>query len=50
VVLDCFMGVGSTGAAALELDRHFIGAENDSAYFSRAEVRLKDVLSSRGAL
>jgi DNA modification methylase len=50
VVLDCFMGVGSTGAAALELGRHFIGAEIDPAYFSRAEVRLKDVLSSRGAL
>jgi DNA modification methylase len=47
IVMDCFMGLGSTGAAALELGRYFIGAEIDPAYFLRAEARLKDVLTAR---
>lgn len=42
-VLDCFMGVGSTGQAALELKRKFIGFEIEKNYFDQAEKRLKDV-------
>lgn len=40
VVFDPFMGVGSTGAAALELDRNFIGFECDPTYYAPAAERL----------
>ena len=41
LVYDPFMGVGSTGAAALEMNRRFLGAELDEDYFQAAENRLK---------
>ncbi len=41
VVLDPFMGVGSTGVACKELNRDFIGIEVDESYFNVAETRLK---------
>ncbi len=41
VVFDPFMGVGSTGVAALNLDRKFIGIEIDKKYFKAAEKRLR---------
>lgn len=40
VVLDLFMGAGSTGIACRELDRDFIGVELDPDYFSVAAQRL----------
>ena len=40
IVLDPFMGVGSTGVAALDMDRRFIGIEIDSVYFMAACQRL----------
>ena len=40
VVLDCFMGVGSTGVAALNLDRRFLGIEIDKPFFEAAQKRL----------
>jgi site-specific DNA-methyltransferase (adenine-specific)/modification methylase len=40
LVLDPFMGVGSTGIAALELGRRFIGMELDPDYFAAARERL----------
>lgn len=43
VVLDPFMGVGSTGVAALELDRKFIGFEINPTYFTAAISRIKDM-------
>ncbi|MFA5634136.1 MAG: site-specific DNA-methyltransferase [Candidatus Dojkabacteria bacterium] len=42
-VLDPFMGVGSTGVAALNLNRKFIGIEIDPEYYAKAEERLKGV-------
>lgn len=41
VVFDPFMGVGSTGVAALENNRKFIGIEIDVPYFRAAEKRLE---------
>lgn len=40
VVLDMFMGVGSTGVAALDLNRRFIGVELDKEYYMAAQKRL----------
>ena len=39
-VLDPFMGSGTTGIAALELKRKFIGIEIDKEHYSRAAQRL----------
>lgn len=41
VVLDPFMGSGSTGAACLELGREFIGIEKDKKFFAMAQKRLE---------
>ena len=41
LVFDPFMGVGSTGVAALNLNRKFTGIEIDEEYFNAAEIRLK---------
>jgi len=42
VVLDPFAGVASTGVAALELGRRFIGMENDQKYFDASCKRLDE--------
>ena len=44
VVLDPFMGSGTTGEAAVSLKRHFIGLEIDSKYFSTAKKELNFAL------
>lgn len=46
LVFDPFMGVGSTGVAALELKRRFLGVEIDRAYFKATNRRLKNVHST----
>ena len=43
VVLDPFMGVGSTGVAALQMDRRFIGIEIEKDYFDAAKIRIERV-------
>ncbi len=43
LVLDPFMGVGSTGVAALQLGRRFTGIEIDPAYFKAASKRIEGV-------
>lgn len=40
-VLDPFMGSGTTGVAAVDLNRRFVGIELDSEYFALAEKRIK---------
>lgn len=40
-VLDCFMGSGSTGVAAIERGRDFIGIEREERYFDIACKRIE---------
>ena len=49
IVLDMFMGVGSTGVACLNLNRRFIGIEIDKTYFEASVERLanKSIKKSR---
>lgn len=43
VVLDPFMGTGSTGVACKELNRDFIGIEIDKKYFGIAKERIERI-------
>lgn len=45
LVLDCFMGSGVFGEAAVSLGRRFVGCEVDPARFARAEARIRQVAS-----
>ena len=42
MVLDCFMGSGTTGVAAKNLNRNFIGIEMNEGYFKIASSRIAD--------
>ena len=46
VVLDCCMGSGSTGVAAINTGRNFIGIEKNNDYFEAAEKRIAAALNS----
>lgn len=41
IVLDFTMGSGTTGVAAVNLNRHFVGVELDKGYFDIAQARIK---------
>lgn len=41
LIFDPFMGVGSSGVAALQLNRRFLGIEINTEYFIASEKRLK---------
>ncbi len=44
IIFDPFMGVGSTGVAALDLNRRFIGVELNEDYFKAAKKRIDNSL------
>ena len=46
VVLDPFMGSGSTGVACKQLNRNFIGIELDKNYYNIAKQRISEVIPS----
>lgn len=50
VVLDCFMGSGTTGAMAVKNGRKFIGFELDPDYFKIAEERINQAAEKGGFL
>ena len=41
VVLDSFMGSGTTGIACVNLGRQFVGIERDAGYYAIAEARIR---------
>lgn len=43
LVLDCFLGSGTTGVACLNTNRRFIGIEKEPKYFEIAKQRLEEV-------
>lgn len=47
VVLDPFVGSGTTGVAALHNDRQFIGCENERTYIEIAAERLDEVYQTK---
>jgi site-specific DNA-methyltransferase (adenine-specific) len=49
VVLDPFVGTGTTAVAARELGRHFIGIELDESYVRVAQARLDSSFASTSA-
>lgn len=42
LVLDPFMGVGSTAVAAIRTDRHYVGFDTDADYVATAEKRVAE--------
>ncbi len=46
LILDPFMGSGTTGVVAINYGRRFIGIEKDSGFFNLAVKRLEDVYGS----
>ena len=42
LVLDPFMGIGTTGVACINENRDFIGYELDEKYFNIAQNRLRE--------
>lgn len=45
-VLDCCMGSGTTGVAAIKTNRNFIGIELNSEYFGKAKKRIESANDS----
>ena len=43
IVLDPFIGVGTTALASLLLDRKYIGIENKEEYFIEAKKNIKEL-------
>ena len=47
LVLDCFMGSGTTGVACINTDRHFIGIELDDHYFDVSVERIEKAIKAK---
>ena len=47
VVLDCFMGSGTTGVACLQTNRNFIGIEKEEKYYALAKRRIREANEQR---
>jgi site-specific DNA-methyltransferase (adenine-specific) len=50
LVLDPFMGSGTTAVAAIGTRRHFAGYDIDAAYVQKARARVKDALQRQAGL
>lgn len=47
IILDPFMGIGSTGVACVNTNRNFIGMELDENYFNIAKDRIEKAKTQR---
>ena len=47
LVLDPFMGSGSTGVAAVQIDRRFFGIEKEEEYFNYAKKRIETAFQNK---
>lgn len=47
VVMDCFMGSGTTAEACIRNNRHFVGFEIDEKYFDIAQARIAKAYEER---
>ena len=47
VIFDPFMGVGSTGVAALKSNRKFIGCEIEKEYFDASAKRIEEIQNEK---
>ena len=45
--MDPFMGSGTTGVAAVKLNRRFVGIDVEKEYFDLAEKRICDSLNKK---
>jgi site-specific DNA-methyltransferase (adenine-specific) len=45
LIVDCFMGSGSTGVASVKAGRRFVGIEAKPEYFDIARRRISDALA-----
>ena len=50
LVLDPFMGSGTTAVAAVRTERHYVGYDTDASYVEAAKKRLEDEQTRAGAL
>lgn len=50
LVLDNAMGSGSTGVAAVNTGRRFVGIESDEGYFNKAAERIEEAMRTKTAL
>lgn len=46
-ILDCFMGLGTTGISALNNKRNFVGIELSSEYYNIAKKRLEELENNK---
>jgi DNA modification methylase len=49
VILDPFLGSGTTGAACVNLNRRFIGIEKDATYFAIAKDRIQKAIDAKAS-
>lgn len=47
IILDPFMGSGSTGVACINIGRNFIGIEKEKKYFDIAEKRIQEAIENK---
>ena len=50
IIVDPFMGSGTTGVACIELNRDFIGIELNTEYFEIAKKRLEEAVNEYAIL
>ena len=47
IILDCFMGTGTTGVVCVNTNRNFIGMELDDKYFEIAKARINESITAK---